>query len=59
MNCPFARTDMTPCVLRDGALAVGLGDDGAPLCVGCNRWLTLPIDAAQRAALVAETAPRR
>lgn len=50
---------MTPCVLRDGALAVGLGDDGAPLCVGCNRWLTLPIDAAQRAALVAETAPRR
>jgi hypothetical protein len=32
VGCPRARTDMTPCVARDGAPA--LYDEG--LCVGCS-----------------------
>jgi hypothetical protein len=32
VGCPRAETDMTPCVARDGQLAVA--DDG--LCVGCR-----------------------
>jgi hypothetical protein len=31
IDCPRAKSDMTPCVARDGKLA--LTDDG--LCVGC------------------------
>ena len=33
IGCPRARSDMTPCVARDGALAVA--DDER--CVGCNQ----------------------
>ncbi len=32
IGCPRAKTDMTPCVARDGH--VGALDDG--LCVGCG-----------------------
>lgn len=32
VGCPRATSDMTPCVARDGGLAVA--DDGA--CVGCG-----------------------
>jgi hypothetical protein len=32
VGCPRAKTDMTPCIARDGALA--LADDQR--CVGCN-----------------------
>ena len=32
VGCPRARSDMTPCIARDGSLA--LADDG--LCVGCH-----------------------
>lgn len=32
IGCPRAKSDMTPCVARDGRLAT---DDGE--CVGCNR----------------------
>jgi hypothetical protein len=31
IGCPRARTDMTPCVARDGAVAVA----DNRLCVGC------------------------
>jgi len=36
VNCPRARSWMTPCVARDGALAID--DPGAPrpVCVGCG-----------------------
>lgn len=36
-QCKFAKSDMTPCVLRDGAICfcIGLGD--MPICVGCER----------------------
>ncbi len=33
VGCPRARSDMTPCVARDGILACG-DDDG--VCVGCG-----------------------
>jgi len=33
IGCPYARSDMTPCVSRDGVSA--LTDDGK--CVGCGR----------------------
>lgn len=32
IGCPRAKTDMTPCVARDGGLAAD--DDG--MCVGCR-----------------------
>jgi hypothetical protein len=32
IGCPYAQSDMTPCVARDGALAQA--DDG--VCVGCG-----------------------
>jgi hypothetical protein len=32
IGCPRAHSDMTPCIARDGHLA--LADDGR--CVGCN-----------------------
>lgn len=32
VGCPRAKSDMTPCIARDGALA--LADDG--VCVGCG-----------------------
>lgn len=33
VGCPRARTDMTPCIARDGHLALA-DDDG---CVGCGQ----------------------
>ena len=38
--CEYARSDMTPCVERDGALA--RASDGA--CVGCDHGVRLPPD---------------
>lgn len=34
IDCPYAQSDMTPCVARDGQICVA--DDGK--CVGCNRY---------------------
>jgi hypothetical protein len=36
VKCPYAKSDMTPCVLKDGPIcfAIGLGD--RPICVGCE-----------------------
>jgi hypothetical protein len=31
VGCPFARSDMSPCIARDGRLALDAGD----LCAGC------------------------
>jgi hypothetical protein len=36
VGCPRARTDMTPCVARDGALAVDDTRAKKPVCVGCG-----------------------
>lgn len=34
VGCPRAKTDMTPCVARDGHTAADGGGDGC--CVGCG-----------------------
>jgi len=36
-ECPYAKTDMTPCVLKDGAMCFAVGDNDEPICVGCER----------------------
>lgn len=33
--CPREKSDMTPCVARDGGLAVYLNTSDHPCCVGC------------------------
>ena len=33
VGCPWARSDMSPCIARDGAAA--LSPDADPVCVGC------------------------
>ena len=36
IDCPRAQTWMTPCIARDGHLALSNWDDSVPLtCVGC------------------------
>jgi len=37
VGCPFAKSDMTPCVARDGAICLSPSQD-APnaVCVGCG-----------------------
>ena len=34
VGCPFAKSDMTPCIARDGHLA--LAGDPPSVCVGCG-----------------------
>ena len=36
IDCPRARTDMTPCVARDGATATSDDRGAYPTCVGCD-----------------------
>jgi hypothetical protein len=39
VGCPWAKSDMTPCVARDGHLALA-GVTGARVqCVGCGNYL--------------------
>lgn len=35
-RCPYARSDMTPCYLRDGDMCI-VEIRGTPNCVGCER----------------------
>jgi hypothetical protein len=35
--CPYAKSDMTPCVLRDGEICFALSSHDEPICVGCER----------------------
>lgn len=38
IGCPHAKSDMTPCIARDGSLALTAGERGRlPVCVGCDR----------------------
>ncbi len=34
--CPREKSEMTPCVARDGDLAVATGPPTVSLCVGCG-----------------------
>ena len=36
LQCPREKTEMTPCIARDGSLAVASGSLG-DVCVGCER----------------------
>lgn len=36
-DCPYARSDMTPCVLRDGAICFAMDEHDEPICVGCEK----------------------
>lgn len=38
VGCPWARSDMTPCIARDGHLAQAPGRKG-PQCAGCGNTL--------------------
>jgi hypothetical protein len=35
--CEHAKSDMTPCVRRDGAVAFAMDMADQPICVGCER----------------------
>jgi len=36
MKCRYAKSDMTPCVIRDGSVAFAMDDHDQPICVGCE-----------------------
>lgn len=38
VGCPWAKSDMTPCIARDGNLALSHGRKG-PQCAGCGNTL--------------------
>ena len=38
VECPYAKSDMTPCVLRDGDVCYAESfPSGKPVCVACGR----------------------
>jgi hypothetical protein len=36
-DCPYAKSDMTPCVRRDGPMCFAIDSQDRPICVGCAR----------------------
>jgi len=36
-DCPHAKSEMTPCVLRDGPICFAMDSRDQPICVGCER----------------------
>lgn len=55
MKCPRARSEMTPCVIKDGAIAYAISSSDTPICVGCEKGPTItgidpPKDWAQQVA---------
>lgn len=54
-KCPYAKSDMTPCVLRDGAVCFAMDSRDRPICVGCERspktlGVPVPLDWAKTVA---------
>jgi hypothetical protein len=35
-HCPYAKSDTTPCVLRDGEICFAFDVNDEPICVGCE-----------------------
>ena len=35
--CAYAKSDMTPCVIRDGGICYAGDTHDRPVCVGCGR----------------------
>jgi hypothetical protein len=52
----FARSDMTPCVLRDGDICYAEDFSGEPICVGCERT---PPNLAERGRRIGRTEPAK
>jgi len=42
--CPRERSDMTPCVAKDGGLCVVQTSSGTPICVGCEVSVELELE---------------
>lgn len=40
-TCQWAKSDMTPCVLKDGPVAFAMNSRDEPICVGCERHYTV------------------
>ena len=38
IECPFAKSDMTPCIVRDGATCLVDGTEKM-ICVGCEKTI--------------------
>jgi hypothetical protein len=36
-ECPYAKSDMTPCVRKDGPVCFAMDSRDEPICVGCER----------------------
>jgi len=36
-SCPYAKSDMTPCVLKDGEMCFAMDTADQPICVGCEK----------------------
>lgn len=36
-QCPHAKSDMTPCVLKDGPICFAMNWMDRPICVGCEK----------------------
>jgi hypothetical protein len=36
-RCPYAKSDMTPCVLKDGPVCFAMDSKDQPICVDCER----------------------
>lgn len=36
IRCEYAKSDMTPCVRKDGAVAFAMDSRDEPICVGCE-----------------------
>ena len=36
MKCKYAKSEMTPCVMKDGDICWAFGNDEKPVCVGCE-----------------------
>lgn len=36
-ECPYAKSNFTPCVLKDGAVCFAMDSHDRPICVGCER----------------------
>lgn len=47
--CPREKSEMTPCVVRDGRLAAVDDDYHGPICIGCERGLQRLLDAEMTA----------
>jgi hypothetical protein len=40
IECPWAKSQTTPCYLRDGDVAVVENSYGRNMCVGCEKFIS-------------------